>query len=251
VPLSSWLWVKACDWPPRWSCAHFWNSSATPPLVSPAAVSKWGTALSTKYGMTETWRVLLLNYAAGCSENSARFFAVKKRSIHACFWSAFAKQLRKATFSLVLTEVFPCFFLSCKANARVTPVKMGHGPHSSQIFVLFYVLFVLCRSVYRLCVNVYWLLPPAGYPTAVNKYIISFRIEQSDFHRKDCQEILYLNFLLRIFRHIPILVYIWEIAFFIWRPTYIYDNIVRIGPCNGERLCSLWGRSVGRRKSWR
>jgi len=54
-----------------------------------------------------------------------------------------------------LTEVFPCFFLSCKANARVNLVKMGHGPHSSKIVVLFYVLFVLCRSVYCLCVNVY------------------------------------------------------------------------------------------------
>jgi Flp pilus assembly protein TadB len=30
-----------------------------------------------------------------------------------------------------LTEVFPCFFLSCKANARVKLVKTGHGPHSS------------------------------------------------------------------------------------------------------------------------
>jgi hypothetical protein len=33
--------------------------------------------------------------------------------------------------SATLTEVFPCFFLSCKANARVKPAKMGHGPHSS------------------------------------------------------------------------------------------------------------------------
>jgi hypothetical protein len=30
-----------------------------------------------------------------------------------------------------LTEVFPCFFLSCKANARVKPAKTGHDPHSS------------------------------------------------------------------------------------------------------------------------
>jgi hypothetical protein len=66
-------------------------------------------------------------------------------------------------FSAALTEIFPCFFLGCKANARVTPAKMGHGPHSSNIFVLFsvffvlfYVLFVLCRSVYCLCVNEYW-----------------------------------------------------------------------------------------------
>jgi hypothetical protein len=31
---------------------------------------------------------------------------------------------------LNLTEVFPCFFLSCKANARVKLTKTGHGPHS-------------------------------------------------------------------------------------------------------------------------
>jgi hypothetical protein len=30
-----------------------------------------------------------------------------------------------------LTEVFTCFFLSCKANARVKPAKTGHDPHSS------------------------------------------------------------------------------------------------------------------------
>ena len=32
---------------------------------------------------------------------------------------------------LTLTEVFPCFFLSCKANARVYYAKTGHGPHYS------------------------------------------------------------------------------------------------------------------------
>jgi len=35
--------------------------------------------------------------------------------------------------SATLTEVFPCFILSCKANARVQLAKTGHGPHSSQI----------------------------------------------------------------------------------------------------------------------
>jgi hypothetical protein len=54
-----------------------------------------------------------------------------------------------------LTECFPCFFLSCKANATVKPSMMGHGPHSSKIFVLFCDSFVLCRSVYCLCVNVF------------------------------------------------------------------------------------------------
>ena len=56
--------------------------------------------------------------------------------------------------SATLTEVFPCFFLSCKADARSQLAKTGHGPRSSKMFVLFYVLFVLCRSVYCLCVNV-------------------------------------------------------------------------------------------------
>ena len=69
-----------------------------------------------------------------------------------------------------LTEGFPCYFLSCKANARVKLAKTGHGPHSSTLvvicvarllFVLFYVLFV-CKCV----------LPPGDNPIAVNKYII-------------------------------------------------------------------------------
>jgi len=43
--------------------------------------------------------------------------------------------------SATLTEVFPCFFLSCKANARVKPAKTVHGPHSSKF---------LCCSMYCL-----------------------------------------------------------------------------------------------------
>jgi len=60
---------------------------------------------------------------------------------------------------LTLTEGFPCFFLSCKVNARVKLAKTGHGPHSSKLvvicvflllFVLFYVLFV-CKCVLYYC----------------------------------------------------------------------------------------------------
>ena len=32
-----------------------------------------------------------------------------------------------------LTEVFPCFFLSSKANARVNAANTGHGPHSHKL----------------------------------------------------------------------------------------------------------------------
>ena len=57
-----------------------------------------------------------------------------------------------------LTEVFPCFSLSCKANARVYLAKTGHGPHSSLIvlfhalIVLFYVLFCVHCVVHVLFV---------------------------------------------------------------------------------------------------
>jgi hypothetical protein len=63
---------------------------------------------------------------------------------------------------LTLTEVFPCFFLSCKANARVKLAKTGHGPHSTTLFVLFYAVFV-CKCV----------LSPGDSPIAINEYIIS------------------------------------------------------------------------------
>ena len=40
-----------------------------------------------------------------------------------------------------LIEVFPCFFLSCKANGRVNLAKTGHSPHSHKL---------LCCSMYCL-----------------------------------------------------------------------------------------------------
>jgi len=53
------------------------------------------------------------------------------------------KYIRGANWhsSANLTEVFPCFFLSLKANARVIPAKTGHGPHSFEF---------LCCSMYCL-----------------------------------------------------------------------------------------------------
>ena len=73
---------------------------------------------------------------------------------------------------LNLTEIFPCFFLSCKANARVKPAKTGHGPHSSTLFVICVVplLFVLfCVLFVCECV-----LPPGDNPIAAHKYIKVF-----------------------------------------------------------------------------
>jgi len=76
---------------------------------------------------------------------------------------------------LTLAEVFPCFFLSFKANARVKLAKTGHGPHSTTLvvisvvpllFVLLYILFV-CKCV----------LPPGDNPIPVNtsKYQYQYR----------------------------------------------------------------------------
>jgi len=44
------------------------------------------------------------------------------------------------TLRLSWLRFFPCFFLSCKANARVKPAKTGHGPHSSTLVVICVVL---------------------------------------------------------------------------------------------------------------
>jgi hypothetical protein len=70
-----------------------------------------------------------------------------------CFWYYVYCTVTEAFLNL--TEVFPCFFLSCKANARVKLAKTGRGPHSiisvcicvvRLLFVLFYLVFV-CKCV--------------------------------------------------------------------------------------------------------
>jgi hypothetical protein len=53
--------------------------------------------------------------------------------------------------SATLTEVSPCFFLSCKTNARLQHAKTGHGPHSSQV-VSCVVLCIVCVNCVVLCI---------------------------------------------------------------------------------------------------
>jgi len=83
---------------------------------------------------------------------------------------------------LTLTEVFPCFFLSCKANARVKLAKTGHGSHSSTLFVICVVrlLFVLFYFMYYLCVNVYC----HRVTTQLQLINISYRIISSALHNR-------------------------------------------------------------------
>jgi hypothetical protein len=57
-------------------------------------------------------------------------------------------------FSTTLNMVLMCFFLSCKANARVQLAKTGYGRHFP-VYSFIIVLFRALYSVYCLCVNVY------------------------------------------------------------------------------------------------
>jgi hypothetical protein len=56
---------------------------------------------------------------------------------------------------ILYSEVFPCFFLSCKANAGVELAKTGHGLHSSKLVVICVVLLLFVLFCCYLCVNVY------------------------------------------------------------------------------------------------
>ena len=63
--------------------------------------------------------------------------------------------------------LFPQLYGKCQGITR----QDGARPTLSQIVVLFYVLFVLCRSVYCLCVNVYCTTATGWQPNCSYKYI--------------------------------------------------------------------------------
>jgi hypothetical protein len=67
--------------------------------------------------------------------------------------------------SATLTEGFPCFFLIFKANARVKPAKMGHGPHSFKIFVSY--VFFVCKCVLNYCHRVATQLQLTNIPVSI------------------------------------------------------------------------------------
>jgi hypothetical protein len=99
---------------------------------------------------------------------------------------------RTCTLIIRKTEVFSCFFLSCKANARVKLAKTGHGPQSSALvcicvvrllFLLFCVLFV-CKCA----------LPPGDNPTAVNKY----NNNNNNYYYYYCTGAIFYTFLRRL-----------------------------------------------------
>jgi hypothetical protein len=98
------------------------------------------------------------------------------------FVHVFLSLLMYTLDAATLTEVFPCFFLSCKATARVKLAKTVHGLHSPLLccstVVLFYLLIDLYRSMYCLCVNVYYCHRVTTQLQLTNiSYIISYHIK--------------------------------------------------------------------------
>jgi hypothetical protein len=59
---------------------------------------------------------------------------------------------------LTLTEVFTCFSPVVRPMPGYNPQRRGTARTLPKFFVLFYVLFVLCRSVYCLCANLLFVL---------------------------------------------------------------------------------------------
>jgi hypothetical protein len=76
-------------------------------------------------------------------------------------------------------QYLACFFLNCKANARVKLAKTGHGPHSTTLVcicvvrMLLFVLFGCCFVLFNVVIVCKCVLPLGDNPVAVNKYIIS------------------------------------------------------------------------------
>ena len=152
-------------------------------------------------------------------------------------------------FFLTLTEVFPCFFLSCKANARVQLAETGHGPHSSTLvvicvvrllFVLFYALFV-CKCV----------LPPGDNPTAVNKYISHHIVTFEDSPSS--------NLLTTFHRLLQSVWYYVELNFPSYRCTEIRKHnystqnghiLISICKTNGKIICGLSKITIPTAESW-
>ena len=80
---------------------------------------------------------------------------------------------------------FPCFYLSCKANARVKTAKTGHGPRSFKLFCcsMYFLCSMYCLFCAVPCIVCMYMctvrLPPGGYPIAV-KYIIFGKCERQN-----------------------------------------------------------------------
>ena len=66
--------------------------------------------------------------------SSSSLQVIRTKHLLQCLYRTFVLvllPLRETKFNTHVLWGFPCFFLSCKANARVKPAKTGHCPSSS------------------------------------------------------------------------------------------------------------------------
>ena len=116
---------------------------------------------SEKFRLTDVIPERIIFVSRGITVYTLRYpnpIPCKIFSISLCDMCPFVSSIMTEV-STTLTEVFPLFFLSCKANARVKLAKSGHGPHLFRIIVFCVVLvIVLCYRLYAVLLLLYVVL---------------------------------------------------------------------------------------------
>ena len=77
---------------------------------------------------------------------------------------------------------FLCFFLGCKANARVYLAKTRHGPHSSNCCVVLFIVCFVSFYVFFVCKYVLYFCHPVTTQlqlTNIYHIFISIKVEQT------------------------------------------------------------------------
>jgi len=123
---------------------------------------------------------------ASCLVNSLAIRHVTSSDYECMIWSAAMKHN---------TEVFPCFFLSFKTNARLYLAKTGHGPHSSELVnsVVLCIVCVDCVVLCIVCLLMCTVLLPAGVNPIAVKYIISYHLVMQNSDKSIHKFLLFLH----------------------------------------------------------
>ena len=99
-----------------------------------------------------------------------------------------------STLRLPWLRFWPCFFLSCKANAKVKLAKTWHSPHSSKLVLICVVLLWFASfCVLFVCINVYCTAATGCQPNCGFKYIsYIMTIVEGELHRLSKRQICWI-----------------------------------------------------------